>query len=218
MNVLVISPHPDDEVLGCGGLLHHLGELGEGHSITVLMVCNKRRTDYAYNPQLSLQLMVQSQVVQKKLGIREYIYCHLDDEELHSQLKSLRQVIEKTRDACNPDIIIVPSDTDLNQDHRTVYYAARIAFRPGRYDKGFTLMAYEALSATDQGDTAYDPNCWFKITQEDLDAKCDAMETYTSECTGSRTARGIKALAEYRGLQSGYEYAEAYRVLVQKGE
>ncbi len=36
MNVLVIAPHPDDEVLGLGGTLHRLA--ARGHDIVVAVV------------------------------------------------------------------------------------------------------------------------------------------------------------------------------------
>jgi len=216
MKLLVIAPHYDDEALGCGGMLNRLSS--SGAEIHVAVMTGKRKTKGLYDNELSNTLRRQSETVKDILGIKKYHIYNLEDEELYQDFSSVRHAIEGIRDEVCPDAILIPGIHDLNQDHVTVHEASMIAFRPATYRRSFNLLAYEVVSATDQSLIPFKPNSFFECSGMNIKAKVTAMEAYLSECYGSRDAHGIISIAKYRGIQSGYEYAEAYQLLISKGD
>lgn len=215
--VLVIACHPDDEVLGCGGVLHSLSQR-EDVETYVHILCD-RKLHNRFNEELTRKLQEQSKEVQKILGVTNYIYSMLPDEELHEHFIDVRQQVEKARDDIQPDIIFVHHPGDINQDHQTAFKAAKIAYRVGRYDKPFKMFTYEVLSSTTQGYEPFHPTWFYELTHADIQAKIQAMRVYESEYGGERSYEGIMALATHRALQGGvHEFAEAFHVVQGKGE
>lgn len=212
--ILVLASHPDDEVLGVGATIKKLSELGA--EVHVAIVASARKTNGKYNRELTWQLKRQTEDVQKILGIHAYHFLDLGDEELHEHFGDVRRSVERLRDEIKPDVIFVHNPTDINQDHRTVYEAARIAFRVAGYRKNFELLTYEVLSSTDQGYAPFDPNLWVWVSHYHVQAKAEAMHQYTSEVTTARSGAAIEALATVRGAQSGFDNAEAFRVVLAK--
>ena len=215
--VLVIACHFDDEVLGCGGVLHSLSQR-EDVETYVHILCDRKRNGL-FDEELTRKLQEQSKEVQKILGVTEYIYSMLPDEELHEYFIDVRQQVEKVRDDIQPDIIFVQHPGDINQDHRTAFEAAKIAYRVGRYDKPFKMFTYEVLSSTTQGYEPFHPTWFYELTMGDVQAKIDAMHQYESEYGGERSYEGIMALATHRGLQcNSHSFAEAFHFIQGKGE
>ena len=79
------------------------------------------------------------------------------------------------------------------------------------------MLSYEVLSSTEWGfDKVFSPNVFYPLTEKNVQDKWDALEFYETEIKEfpyPRSEKGIKTLASYRGLQSGYENAEAYKLI-----
>ena len=58
------------------------------------------------------------------------------------------------------------------------------------------------------------PEIFIDIT-DDIEKKLEAMSFYVSQIknNNSRGLRAIKALAEFRGSQNGFEFAEAFKLI-----
>ena len=116
-NVLVISPHPDDEIIGCGGTLIKM--LEEGSIVTVLQLTDGRGT-YALkdSPEHIIKTIrfKEAKVVAENLGFAELLLF----EEKGSRLECTIDNIKKLSDILNrlhPKIIFVPFINDMNPDH-----------------------------------------------------------------------------------------------------
>lgn len=209
--VLVLAAHPDDELLGCGGLLHHYSNTPDIET-HVAIIASRRKRDGQYDQDLSEQLRSQALDVKTVLGVDEYHFADLPDETLQEQFAELRQYVEHLRNTLNPDVIFVHGPNDINQDHHALFQAAKIAFRLQRMNRPFELYTYEVLSSTDQGYHPFHPNLFVPLTWDDVDAKGRAMKLYTSEVNDARSYEGISHQARVRGIQSGTMYAEAFRL------
>ena len=91
-----------------------------------------------------------------------------------------------------------------------------------RYPSVKRVLAYETPSETDFGidprDTGFKPNVFVDITVQ-LKRKVELMKIYASEVGEfpfPRSEEALRALAELRGSQAGYEAAESFSLLVQR--
>lgn len=209
--VLVLGAHPDDELLGCGGTLHRFSQDPELTTHAAL-IATARKTGGVYDKNLSDDLRSQAREVQGLLGVDHYHFADLPDEELHTHFAEVRQYVEDLRDRIQPDYIFVHGPNDINQDHDTLYRAAKIAFRLQKISKPFELYTYEVLSSTDQGYAPFAPNLFMELTWLDMDVKGRAMKCYESEVSDARSYEGIMSQGRQRGIQSGNFFAEAFRL------
>lgn len=215
--ILVLAAHFDDELLGCGGYLHALSSRPDIET-HVAIVASLRKTNGAYDFDLTHQLTLESIKVKERLGIDHYYFGKLLDEELYLKFADVRHFVEKLRDDIQPDLIYVQNPTDINQDHKTLFEAAKIAFRIGSYDKSFQLYTYEVPSSTDQGYESFAPTSWVAIPRASIQAKAEAMNLYSSEVTYQRSPEGIEIYAQFRGLQCRAPFAEAFRLIQSREE
>ena len=127
--------------------------------------------------------------------------------------------IESFKKNFYPDIIYTHSPSDLNIDHTITAKATLTAFRPEPQEKYSEIRFFEIASSTDftlkQLNDRFEPNLFINI-KDFIDKKIEALKCYEIEMRDyphSRSYEKIKSLAEYRGAQSGLEYAEAFEIV-----
>lgn len=228
--LLIIAPHPDDEVLGCGGLIKRIKD--EGGKVYVLFMTVGNTTDFSKKGSSTfIQRVTEIEKVAKLLKYDDYTIAFPGDS-YHLKLDKLSQleiisVIEKgplSITTLKPSIIATPQPSDYNQDHRVCAQAVLAATRPApnQYKPLPPLiLGYEfsptAIWSVSEINT---PNFFFPLTEEQLSFKVRAMNLYSSQKRAgahSRSRRVIKSLAYLRGSQCGENAAEAffsYRTLI----
>lgn len=214
--VLILAAHPDDEVLGCGGTIRKYKE--ENSKVFVCFVTDGSSTQYAYNPKLIRQKEKECELANKILGVDEIIKLNLPDMKLDTIPHfKLNQKLEKVIDEIKPNILYTHSSTDINKDHFLINLSTLITIRPGKLylEK---VYEYEVLSSTEwQRNSAFIPNSFVDITRF-IDLKIKSFTKYKTEIREyphPRSPQGIRTLAKYRGIQSGYKYAEAFKLLLE---
>lgn len=222
--VLIVAPHPDDEVIGCGGLIMRTKEAGGKVYVLYMTVGNTH--NYSNQRYSSInERMCEIQSVIEYLGIDDWRLA-LEGDEYHLRLDqvSQRQLIDEIErgkrislQAIFPDIIVFPPFHDYNQDHRAVAQAAFSACRPARQEDKHVpplIMSYETPMdwwsyPTDTQRT----NILLTLTSEHSRRKAKAMSLYKSQTRQPghpRNGRSLMALAELRGTAMGALSAEAY--------
>jgi len=208
--ILVITAHPDDEILGVGGTL--CKHISKGDIVNVCIVTN------AYGPKWSKAYIKNKIKEQKKvdefLGIKRRINLDLPTVKLNTlpcgELnKKITDVIEKIR----PDIVYTHYEHDLNYDHTLVFRACMVATRPVK--RKTRLMCFETLSETEWGYKTFRPNVWVDITKF-VDKKIKAFKIYKSEVKlhpHPRSEEGIRILAKKRGAEALMKYSEGFILL-----
>ena len=216
MKVLVIAPHMDDEVLGCGGTI--IRHVDSGDHVTVCIVANR-----AYNHKYDQNLIEQEKGCCKKakeiLSYQDLIFLDLYDEKLDQSQIDIIIPLEEVVTKCKPEVVYAPHRGDLNQDHRAVFEAARVVCRPNAGHRVPTLRAFEVTSSTDQVPEALEwpflPNYYVNV-KSTLGKKVEAMACYSKESKPfphPRSAEGLRVYAQKRGMEVGIEAAEAFVVL-----
>ncbi|MCH8864912.1 MAG: PIG-L family deacetylase [Chloroflexi bacterium] len=214
--VLVIAPHPDDEVLGCGGTI--AGHVAAGDEVHLCVVTR------AYPPEWTEEVIrIKRQEVNEAsgiLGIKETSFLDLPTVKLDTlPQKELNNAIARVVDAVKPDVVYLPHKGDLNRDHRLVFEAALVALRPLEGNTVSRILCYETLSETEWGipdvESVFIPNVYLDIANT-LETKLAAMSAYASELKEyphPRSLEMLKVLAQKRGSEAGIAAAEAFMLV-----
>ena len=216
MNVLVISAHMDDETLGLGGTIAKHAAAGD--AVTVCVAC-KRAYDHQYDPKLVEEEREAALLAANVLGCKDVRFLDLRDELLDERLLDIIVPLEECVLDVMPSVVYTHHRGDSNQDHRAVLQASLIACRTISRHKVARLLSYEVLSSTDAAgpfpEYAFQPNFYVDITQF-LGHKIEAMKAYVRELREfphPRSLRGIDVLAQKRGMEIGFQTAEAFVIL-----
>lgn len=182
--ILICSAHPDDYELGCYGTIKKLE--AEGND-TAFLVLGEGRGHDLDNQFDKMPLLHWVHEVELKIAEHE------------------------------PDIIFTHCKTDLNIDHRMTYQAVLTATRPMRDCCVKEIYSFEVPSSTEWSFEGFRPNVFFEISEEYLQCKLKTLqEKYSLEMRKyphPRSDRGIRVLAQCRGMQVGVRYAEAFELV-----
>lgn len=224
--VLILAPHPDDEVFGCGGLIAKM--LRQNCKVYVLYITVGETRDFSEKGSSGPEeRLLEIENVAKYYGFADYDLS-LPGNDYHLKLDALPNstlisIIERDSPCSlqniDPDILLAPDIDDYNQDHRAVYSAAITATRPADCTfKKFQPMflTYELpYSDWSHGDVSSGATLYVELTDEDFARKVEALEFYSSQLKSDNSplsVAGITAQARFRGMQTQTQYAEAYKV------
>lgn len=216
MKVLVVAAHMDDEVLGAGGTMAK--HAGQGDEVHVCIACHRvyeHRFDAETNAQERAAVLAAAAV----LRCKETHFFGLRDELLDERLQDIIVPLEALLTRLEPEVVYVTHRGDVNQDHRAVFQATLVACRSIARPKVRRLLSYETLSSTEQAppfpEYAFQPSVFVNIADH-LATKLEAMRQYERELREfphPRSLRGVEVLARMRGMQAGYEAAEAFALV-----
>jgi LmbE family N-acetylglucosaminyl deacetylase len=207
MKAVVLCAHPDDEVLGCGGWIAKL--IRREHRVSVIFT-----TDGVRHPPASTDNRPGAFEALAMLGVRRDDVRFLglpmmrcDGEVLRDYTPELEPLV------ADADLLIVPSKDDLNVDHVFAYKLGLICCRP--IGRQVNIVSMEILSSSEWGDTPFQPNFYVDIAKT-LELKVAALCRYTHEVREfphARSAEAVRIKAQQRGLEVGYRYAEAFKIV-----
>lgn len=215
--ILVVAAHPDDEVLGMGATIK---KLSDNHEIYILIVTEGCSSQYRGMDveKIIAEKKVMAKQAARILGAKDVLFGDLPDMQLDKVAHvDVNAVIENAVDKISPEIIFTHHYGDVNLDHQMCYKSTMVAARPSVGSCVKKIYTYEVLSATEwQSSTAphvFIPNTYVKVTDEMIQAKKEAMKTYTMEFREfphTRSAEAIDNLAAFRGQSVGVTAAEAF--------
>lgn len=222
MNVLVFAPHPDDEILGCGGTMAR--HVAAGDEVTVCIVTSGGPPVYdnsvAVKNGWPHTLYPEIKKSHALLGVKETIFLQLpcvllEQEPRHIVNGKILDVVRQVK----PEVVYIPHFGDMQKDHAIVAEAVMVAVRPKYPHKVRAVYAYEALSETEwnipHAANAFIPNTFVNI-DEYLDKKLAAMECYQSQLgpfPDPRSLDAVRALAMLRGSTMNAKAAEAFMLV-----
>lgn len=215
--VVVIAPHADDEIIGCGATIAR--HIQSGDEVTVIIATNASLGA----PELFSQEMIESTrseavAAHQFLGVKETIFLEFPAPALNAFPEFKISVeISKVFQKIKPTHLYLPHPGDIHQDHKAVYRASLVAARPQGKDKVLNIYCYETLSETEwtpMQEKAFVPNHFVNVTDV-FAKKTEAMKFFGSQIKKfphSRSIEAFEALAMYRGATVGVERAEAFVV------
>ena len=213
---LVIAPHPDDEILGCGGTL--LRRKAEGAELAWLIVTGISE-QAGWLPEKVHQRDAEIAKVTDLVGFKHVYNLRLPTTQLDTlPTGKLIDLFSSVFKDFQPEEVLAPNRSDVHTDHRLVFDAVAACTKWFRYPSVRRVLAYETLSETEFGldaDCAFHANCFVDISNY-LEGKLKVMAVYQSEMgvfPFPRSIEAIRALATLRGATSGFKAAEAFQLL-----
>lgn len=215
-NILVVAPHPDDEVLGCGGIIKKYSLAGD--SVFVLIMTRGKKE--LYSEEKIRNVRNEALIAHKLLGISDTIFLDFPAPDL--DLVSIAELSTKVFKVIKEfDIVtlFLPHHGDIHNDHKVVFNAGLVAARPVKENPVKRIYSYETLSETEWaapfGDDAFIPTRFVNISDV-FTAKLEAMKCFKSqlrEFPNPRSLKSIEALAIMRGCTVGFTHAEAFMTI-----
>jgi len=220
--LLVVSPHPDDEVYGCGGTMAKAKALGAEVYLMMFSVGDLQFYEKKKWVDAERRLKELGKVSRLlKLDGADVIY---KDTQTHLRLDALPRRdlvawIEKksavSLERIQPTILAIPAPS-YNQDHEAVFRACFTAARVhagGLKASPRTVLVYDSptLSWNTRG-REFHPNFYVDISGY-LAIKLKLIRIYASQKRHPHDPTGIQNLEEYariRGREVGREACEAY--------
>ncbi|MEZ7206968.1 PIG-L deacetylase family protein [Pseudoalteromonas sp. DY56-GL79] len=218
--VLVIAPHADDEVLGCGGTIAKHVESQDEVYVAVM-------TNAAVGaPEMFQQEAIdnirhEASNAHKVLGVKDTYYFDFPAPQLEqypqykiaSAINALIKEIQATT-------LYIPHKGDLHLDHGVIYNASLVAARPVPGQCVKDIFAYETLSETEWGhptvEAAFIPRKFVRLSDAHFAKKLEAMSCFASQLKdfpNTRSLCAIEHLGALRGATIGACNAEAFDVI-----
>ena len=206
MNILVIAPHPDDEVLGMGGTIK---KLSKKNKIILCVVSEGATAQYKDKKMIKVR-RDSCKKTAKILGISQTIFLDYPDMRLNLSHLDINKKLEEIIEKYKPEIVYTAPKNDLNLDHQVVFSSTLVACRPKSGVK--QILCYEI-----QGNTKvpFVPNVFENIEKE-FSYKIKGFKMYKSEIEefpNPRSIAAIENLAIQRGIESGTRKAEAFELI-----
>lgn len=184
--VLVFAPHPDDEAIGCGGLILRL--LQAGSAVRVVLVTDGSGAG-GLPPQAAQQRQQEFRASLARLGVQDHALLGLPDGGLQPSAPLFDAVRAQVR-AFAPQWLVGPSAADAHRDHRCVAQALRLAaLAEPAVQLSLEYETWGALPATHVLDIS-----------DVLETKLAALAEHATAMAQLDYVRASRGLAHYRGL------------------
>ena len=200
MNVLVVAPHPDDEVIGCGGTIAR--HVAAGDTVDVCFITDDNGWEEARNAACVLGTCCLPRAHFKELNLARMASGDIPG--------FIADVIDRLRS----EIVYLPPP-DLNEDHAVVYRAGLVATRPLPGSPVRRVLAYEIPCTTRFNDHTFHANVYVDISAY-WPTKLAALREYKSQMKPwphPRSFLGLARAADERGIPIGAPYAEAFQLI-----
>jgi LmbE family N-acetylglucosaminyl deacetylase len=205
--VLVLAPHTDDAELGCGGTIARL--LREGHDVFVAAFSTAEESLPPGAP--PSRLRDEFIAAMHALGVApdKTLVFGYPVRRLSSHRQELLEELVKLRRQINPNMVFLPSASDLHQDHQVLNAEGLRCF------KDMTIWGYELPWNT----IRFPAQAFVTLENCDLQSKWKALQQYKSQFELDRpyfSWEFIEGLARVRGVQVKVRYAEGFEVMRMK--
>jgi LmbE family N-acetylglucosaminyl deacetylase len=200
--VLVLAPHTDDGELGAGGSIVKLIESKAEVYYAAFSTAEKSVPEGF--PKDILKTEVKKATFRLGIKPEHLLIYNYEVRKLNYVRQEILEELIRLRKQINPDLILLPSLHDIHQDHSTVAQEGLRAF------KHRTVLGYELI----WNNLTFSTSCFVQLNASQVHQKCAALKEYASQQHRDYISEEfITALARTRGVQIGYEYAEAFEVI-----
>lgn len=221
--LLIISPHPDDEALGVGGLIGKCKK--EKAEVMIVYISIGESRQLVTGKTIGNIRSKEIQSVEKFARVKTKTiftgdeFCRLDA----LPQKDIVEPIEDVIDLFKPNIIAIPSSNSYNQDHRAVFDACITALRPVpkkiRHFIPIVLEYYEPYIWSARN--AKQPNVFLDLSEKYkggslLDFKLNLYRCHATQVRDDpfpRSVENLTHLAHTYGKEIGVTIAEAYHLI-----
>ena len=192
VKILIVSPHPDDEVIGCGGIM-----LKYGPQCDVLLItdgCNGHR----YWTEDRTRRIRKSEFLQvmHQCNVNNYFYLGIKDRTVNGYFD-----IYSIINVDNYDVVFVPNKRETHPDHKAAYN--QLLVHAITHFTNWDVYQYEVWSPLTTPTHIIDLSTNF-------DEKASLLSNYKSQVDELNYIEAIRGLNIYRGETNHMKYAECF--------
>jgi LmbE family N-acetylglucosaminyl deacetylase len=200
--ILFLGPHPDDAEFSSGGTIAKLVENNIEIHYAVFSMCEKS-IPVGFPPgTLKNELLAATEYI----GIKKD-YLHLYDFEVRDFPEHRQEILEELvllNKLIKPDLVFLPSQSDVHQDHKTIYEEGIRAF------KHSALLSYEMP----WNNFSFLSNLYVILEERHLKMKFDTLKNYKSQSFRPYSNEDyLRSLMKIKGLQINEQLAETFQIL-----
>lgn len=171
MRVIVFSPHPDDDVLGCGGILAK--HVINGDTVKTVYMTDGRhcyfrttfldklisiiRRDGVPSPEELIEIRKGEAIAaSRELGIpkENLVFLGYEDGSLSNNVETATKRVTEILQSANPHLIYLPHKDENNVDHKATYNILENAL--GSYSSKVHLRQYQVWSSLHEPNITFD--------------------------------------------------------------
>ncbi len=215
MNILVFSPHPDDDVLGCGGSIIKHAQMD--HRVTVVYLTSGEAGNIRYSKaELARIRENEARQASALLGTKEVVFLRNEDGYLAYNKDTLIPVINLIRSQ-QPDIVYIPHKNDGHKDHMATHEIVLEAIE--RANSGYLqditgkpwlvkdVLCYEVW-------TPLQNITYVEDIGQQMHIKLQALAVHQSQIENRDYHEAIEGLNRYRGVMTSKGlYCECFEIL-----
>jgi len=191
-NILVISPHPDDEMIGCGGTLIKM--LQTGAMVTVLQLTDGSRTKALEGCPDDIRKTIrlkEAEEVSNALGFSELILWKETDSNLQCTADNIKKLTAILNDL-RPKAVFVPFIDDPHEDHIAANQILKESLKDPALDlPKVDILSYEVWSLV--------PPNLYCIIDEQFEKKVQTLRKYRTGMKVFDYVKFCESLNSYEG-------------------
>ena len=199
--ILILAPHTDDGELGCGATIAKAIRENAQVWYVAFSKCEESLPEGWPKDTLVHEAKAATSVLgipQEHVMVRDFKVRHFSE----ARQLILDDMIWLGREI-KPDIVFIPSQHDIHQDHATIAAEGIRAF------KKKTIFAYELP----WNNLTFNNQAFVKIAEADAKKKITALQKYESQSGRQYTSEeSVFALLRTHGMQIGEEFAEVFEI------
>ena len=208
MNVLVIAPHPDDEVIGSGGSLCLHADAGD-RITAVFLTSGELGLKHLPRDEAQRLREREAEKAGQILGLACIEFLRGPDWSIGAARKSLVRDIAALLVRERPSLIYLPHPDDGHPDHRASWPILRAALKRSEISRP-KLRLYEVWTPLDAFGLVTD------VTPV-MPRKLHALRAHRSQLREFDYVRAVRGLNQFRGaLAARCDYAEVFQTLSPK--
>jgi LmbE family N-acetylglucosaminyl deacetylase len=205
VRILVIAPHPDDEVIGPGGtLILHARQ--RDRVVAVFLTSGELGLKHLPREQAWAKREAEARTAARILGLADVAFLRQPDWMVSDHRATATRLLRSCLREARPDRVYLPHPDDAHPDHQTALRVVRAALRGWRGCRP-ELLGYEVWTPLARYDHVRDVSVVMPVKLRALRAHRSQLETFDY----SAAVRGLNA---FRGALAGKcRYAEVFTCL-----
>ncbi len=193
--IVVFSPHPDDDVIGCGGSI--IQHVNKGDHVTIVYLTSGEAAPWKGKRSELLRIREQEAADAAGLmGVRDLIFLKEPDSHLQVTEKNQFEVLRIIH-KIQPDCVYVTHNGEAHRDHKAAFQivtnAIKVAMEEGL--KKPEILCYEVWPPMSKLSLIRD------ISNE-FEQKLEALKKHKSQIAHTNYVDAIEGLNRYRGIMT----------------
>ena len=206
--ILVFSPHPDDDVIGCGGTI--LQQIKAGSKVIIIYLTSGENSCWpGGKEELAILREKEAQEAANKLGVSELIFLRKPDSGLSGRINETIPEVKDLIAKYVPHYIFIPHEHDNHKDHSAANSIVTAAFKEALASqnelKQCTMLGYEVWTPIQH--ITHTTNI-----SSDMAHKIQALSEHKTQTKYIDYVGAIEALNKYRGIMVLFDkFAECFK-------